>query len=338
MQTFLITFIVFLVTVSFFIFWASTGTNLKLDSEQPFINQASKEDFDISLTIGSWNIAWGYGMGSEGVNYAPKDKEHFLKALDDIVSVISSKDCDIVLLQEVDFGSRKSHGVDQLKYLADELGMNYAYAPSWKVNYLPFPYWPISSHFGRVYSGGAILSKYPIEKNRVVLHPKPKSNPWHYNLFYLSRYTQIVDVKIKNKTWSIFNNHLEAFAKKNRVIQAKEMVKFAKEESDLLVLGGDLNTTPTVASKKGSFPGYEEDDYENDPTYSIIAGIDGIKDALSTEEYLKDESRWFSFSSVRADRKLDYIFVNEMATVEEFEVLKVPVSDHYPLFAKIRLN
>lgn len=336
MQTFIVTFLVFSASICLLIFWASSGP-LQLDSEQAFTNQVSSNDHEM-ITIASWNVAWAYGMGSEGVNYMPKNREHFLRSLDDIVKVLRERDCDIVLLQELDFGSSKSHGVDQLKYLADKLGMNYAYAPSWKVNYLPFPYWPVSSHFGRVNSGGGVLSKFPIEKNRIILHEKPKSNPWHYNLFYLSRYTQIVDMKIGNKVWSVYNNHLEAFAKNNRILQAKQIAKLASEDKDVLIVGGDLNTTPPVANKKSNFAGYEEDDYENDPTYEIISKIDGIKDTLSTQEYLKEEQRWFSFSSARPDRKLDYIFVNERATVKEFDILKSPVSDHFPLFAKVQIN
>ncbi|MCO4754412.1 MAG: endonuclease/exonuclease/phosphatase family protein [Bacteriovoracaceae bacterium] len=338
MQTTLIIFLVSLLSLGIFIKWASSGADFGNATEQKVINTNLEHSVDDTVTIMSWNIAWAYGMGSEGVAYEPKDKKHFISALNKISDVIKSRDCDIVLLQEVDFNSAKSHGIDQLKYLADKLNMNVAYAPSWRLNYLPFPYWPIKNHFGRVDSGGAILSKFPIKSNEVILHEKPKSNPWHYNLFYLSRYTQFVKVQIKDKLWLVSNNHLEAFAKENRKNQVKSLVQKLSNTQDILVVGGDFNTTPSSASKKGKFSGYPDDDYEDDQSYELMSEVQGIKDTLDKQTYSENEKAWFTFSSVRPDRKLDYLFVGEDFEVEEFDVIQTPVSDHFPIWTRIKLN
>ncbi|MEX0797989.1 MAG: endonuclease/exonuclease/phosphatase family protein, partial [Bacteriovoracaceae bacterium] len=235
------------------------------------------------------------------------------------------------------FDSGRSHHFDQLKFLGEKCNMNYAYVTCWSANYIPYPYWPIRKHFGKMLSGGGILSRFPIVNNEVFLHKKPAANSWWYNLFYLYRFTQIATIKIAGKEMAVANNHLEAFNKKNRRDQAKTMVKRLNLNKDVLAAGGDFNTTPPNATRKSGFEGYPKDDYEDDSTYeSLVSGL-FLKDALKTDDYLREEKRWFTFSSVKPSRKLDYIFVKEDIPLEEFEVIQTPVSDHFPVQAKIRL-
>lgn len=320
-----------------FAVWASLEGPFGKEKREYIVNvsESSKDEVK-KLKVISWNIAWGYGMGSEGTNYVPKSRQSFIDGLNSMAETIKAQNADIVLLQEVDFDSHKSHNIDQLKYLSDKLGMNRAYAVSWDLNYLPFPYWPVSSHFKKVSSGGGILSRFPITDNKVVLWDKPKSNAWWYNIFYLFRYSQIATVRFNGKDNVIVNSHLEAFDKTNRQRQARELSQVLKERESVLVVGGDFNTTPPEAKKQAGFEDIR-DDYAGDSTYGIIASAPGLKDTLSLEDYRSDERKWFTFSSVSLSRKLDYIFVDENVAVKEFEVIQTPASDHLPVSATLEI-
>jgi endonuclease/exonuclease/phosphatase family metal-dependent hydrolase len=149
--------------------------------------------------------------------------------------VIKETKADIVLLQEVDFDSRRSGNIDQLKVLANITGLRYgAYALNWKAGYVPYPYWHPNRHFGKINSGGAVLSRHLIKINRVTVHPKPESNSWIYNAFYNFRLSQYVEIDFGEKTFAIINNHLEAFNIKNREEQASAMLWMVNELKNTL--------------------------------------------------------------------------------------------------------
>ena len=96
------------------------------------------------MKVLTWNISYGYGLGSEGSSaahpYEPKDRSHFELALRSIAGVIQTIDPDIALLQEVDFGSHRSHNQNELEILAGSTGLlHHRPIVSWNVPYLPYP-------------------------------------------------------------------------------------------------------------------------------------------------------------------------------------------------------
>lgn len=336
----LITLVPF-ISLLVFILWACQGSSFGRKHKDLIVNDhinrptAESGSAIEKVNILSWNIAWGYGIGSEGSHYIPKNRESFVQALDSMAQTIKGANADIVFLQEVDFSSSKSHGIDQLDYLAKKLGMNRAYAVSWDLNYLPFPYWPFKNHFGKVCSGGGILSRFPIESNKVLLWDKPKANAWWYNIFYLFRYSQVAKVEINGQSYELVNSHLEAFDKVNRAKQAQKAIELISKDSTL-VFGGDLNTTPPIAKRKSNFSDVR-DNYEEDSTYEIVSASGFLKDSLSLDQYGKDEKRYFSFPSVGANRKLDYLFIKKDLEGGEFKVIQTPVSDHLPVAVEVFL-
>src|SRR5690606_19007578 len=141
--------------------------------------QTPQED---KLKIMTWNMAFAHGLGSEGVGYNKHPKEHYEKNLNEISQFVKDNEVDILLLQEIDFKSERTYFIDQADFISKKTGLSYiAYAPTWDNRYIPFPYWPISKQFGRMNSGGAILSRYPIVDNQVYLFNKPAGNPFWYN-------------------------------------------------------------------------------------------------------------------------------------------------------------
>ena len=287
------------------------------------------------IKVLSWNLGFLYGKGSEGPGYSLREKAFFTTQLDKLVREIDAWGADILCLQEIDFDSHRSAGIDMASYLAAKANYPYvAQAVSWEANYIPFPYWPLKNNFGRMRSGGAILSKYPLKDHEVTLLAKPAAQPWWYNLFYLHRYYQRVTVELGKKKIKLVNLHLEAFDKTDREGQVRKLV--GKAELDKIdVIAGDFNMVPSSAMKKSKFPG--GDDYENDSSFAVMAKS-GLSEVIPEEIYSLSEQSYFTFPAWAPDRRLDYIFYRPELKMMKAEVLRSALSDHLPIRASFQID
>jgi len=341
MKMILGTIIFFLFFVFIFLSWSSYPWSLnKATVQSTIINiepemMVDVEEIPSVIKIVTFNIGFLYGRGSEGSGYEHRDIEFYEKALVHISKEMIHWDADIVFLQEIDFDSSRSHYIDQAKFIATKAGYPFvAEAISWEANYIPFPYFPLRNNFGKMNSGGAILSKYPLSDHQVTLLTKPLSQPWWYNLFYLHRYFQKVSVTIGDKKFNLMNLHLEAFDKANRKEQIEILLEEVKK-SKIDFIAGDFNMVPTSALKKSKF--FNDDDYENDPSYELMKKSN-LFEVIPEEIYGKDEARFFTFPAWRPDRRLDYIWYNSSLKMMKAEVLPSASSDHLPLKATFQIN
>jgi len=328
----LITLIVLILIFFLVIGYMSYGNQLKSGS-QPYKNVTFKDLDDSKIKVMSWNVSFFFGPGSEGLKYEHAEKNEYEKKIMSAINLIKSVNPDILLIQEIDFKSYKSSYMNQVEILAQELGYNYAYARTWKINYLPYPKGRLKNHFKDIDSGGAIFTKFPMTKNYVHLLERPKD--FILKLFYPHRYAQCVTLKIGDSEYQIINTHLEAFKKKNREKQAKELKEIALSQSSLLLIGGDFNTTPKNAKNKTTFKDFDFDSYEGDSTYNLFT--DFLRDTLKDEDYENDELKYFTFSSELRERKLDYIFIRKQSESLKFEVLASNSSDHLPILCEIKI-
>jgi endonuclease/exonuclease/phosphatase family metal-dependent hydrolase len=203
----------------------------------------------MNLKVLSWNIAFGYGEGSEGTTgYQQKPRQHFEETLDAMAEFIRNVNIDIVLLQEVDFHCHRSHHLNQLDWLARKTDLHYrTEVISWDKFYVPYPGLNPKNHFGEMKSGGGILSKFPLSPIMIELLPKPKENFALYNYFYLSRYLQLVQAEIEpGRKLNLMNLHLEAFSQENRALH---LVKVQNRLVDygIHLAGGDFNGAPALS-------------------------------------------------------------------------------------------
>jgi len=295
-----------------------------------------------SIKVMTWNISYAYGIGSEGKNYQSKSRDHYINHLEKIAETIREQNADVVLIQEIDFAGKRSYDIDQLKFLAEKTGLVYgARAKSWRAGYVPFPYWPPSEHFGKLDSGGAVLSRFPIKQNLVSLYPRLKEQPWWYRYFYPLRYHQMVDVLINNQSYWLANLHFEAF---NQVARFREAKKLANQmdsfnRGNLLAVGGDFNTTPSEAKKRNEFGDHTDDSYVGDDTLGLFRSVHKFSEAIQIDDYVANEARYFTFPSTVPNRRLDYIFVNKSNRFFDGRVVDAgDVSDHLPFMVKIELN
>ena len=198
-----------------------------------------------TITVMTWNMAYARGVNEDNSVNDAGTRATVAQRLEGMAALVRERGVDVLLLQEIDFASRRSHHVDQMRVVGRAGGFRYgARAVSWRANYIPYPYWPPSQHYGPVLSGGAVLSRFPICQNLVTLHPKPSSQPWWYNLFYLFRYAQFVQVEIQGTKRWVVNNHLEAFDTANRMEQARALSTLVSVRRNVLCVGGDMNCLP----------------------------------------------------------------------------------------------
>lgn len=331
------TLISFVILVIGSFFWATYPWELNTNDQ--IFSKVTQKKIPLrpsTLKLMTWNMAYAYGVGSDGVGYNRKSKDFILKNLDEVVRIINEVNPDIVCLQEVDFEAKRSGYVNQAEYLFKHLPFSYmASSFSWDINYLPFPYYDLQNHFGQIKSGQVILSKYPIVKSKTHLLDTGE-HPFWYKMFLYRRYLQLVEIKVDSEVIEIGNTHLEAFEKNLRMKQAKQVAQFATSEK-LDFLCGDFNSVPSVALKKSGF--YDEVDYFEDTSLESIASVD-FNDVIDLPTYQTGESAYFTFPSDKPDRKIDYIFYQKKWTPLKSSIIpfegSLP-SDHFPLVSEFNL-
>lgn len=294
-----------------------------------------------TLRVVVWNLSWAYGWGSEGSGSA-KPAEHFEQTLEKMGAVLRKVSPDLILMQEVDLGASRSFDTNQAEALARAVGLPWmAEAVSWEANYLPFPYWPPKDHFGRVRSGGAILSRFPITKNVIELYPKPEENSFVYNMGYLFRYLQHAEIELRGQSVPIFNAHLDAFSSKNRQAHAGHISRrLTTEMHPWMIFGADMNTVPPESSVRSGYPDEPTTAHDDDISISRLRAVEGLRDTLNPDDFVAHEADYFTFPAQAPNRKLDFIFAGSGYEVVSFRVLKEAgeLSDHLPVFAELRLR
>jgi endonuclease/exonuclease/phosphatase family metal-dependent hydrolase len=307
-------FIAFIV----FFFWGSS----------PAYNQEAYQtyrydDADLpksKLKVMTYNLGYLSGMK----NNLPEDMPYdlFQNNLRRCRQLLDSLDPDIIGFQEIDFASARSHHQNQLDSLS--AGYHQAYASvNWNKRYVPFPYWPPRYHFGKMLSGQAILSKYPISKTETKVLKKPVNAPFYYNAFYLDRLVQMAVIEVGERKLMIMNLHLEAFDAETRESQAITVRNLYEQYARTMpvILMGDFNSTPYWTP-------------EADNAMRTILGAEHIACAVSRSRYDARPEAYYTFSSGQPGQRIDYVLYNDnyikpvsARTVKEAG----EISDHLPV-------
>ncbi len=149
-----------------------------------------------------------------------------LEGLDKVVEVIRATAPDIVALQEVDIGSRRSGGLDQLALLAERTGLRY------------FAHFRTTTLYGGDY-GPAVLSRYPLEKvEQHALPVEPGMEP---------RTVAHALVNVNGREVSVYATHLtkRPFNGGLRVRQGAAILSLMERDPRPKLLMGDMNDVPT---------------------------------------------------------------------------------------------
>ncbi len=329
---FIVILAIVLLIVAFY-FWGSASNYDPEDYDNIIVYKA--DNLPIlrdTLSILTYNIGYLSGM----TNNLPvaRTQKLFANNLSSTNSLLKNLNPDFVGLQEVDFNAKRSFEVNQMEEIASSGGYDYAsMAVNWDKNYVPFPYgWP-KNHFGQVYSGQAILSKYKIIENNLTVLMKPEGKPFYYNAFYLDRIAQVDKVDINGTEIILINVHLEAFDVTTREKQAKTLLKLYRKYADNypVLLFGDFNSTPPNAVNP----------YAIEQTMNTLLSEPGLRAAISDSTYLANEQNYFTYDSRNPDIKIDYILYNsdKIKAIDAQVVSEAgEISDHLPVFLRFILK
>lgn len=324
-----------------FLYWAHLGST----SHEAFIGGVCSDNAHTpkSIRIVTYNIANGRGSIPDGVNL--QNKQTMKRNLNGIADFLRDVNADIVFLQEVDFASKRSDYINQAKYLTDKAGYScFACVTNWVKNYIPYPYWPISQHFGQMKSGQCILSKFPVKHNQRVALPQRQDKPFYYTAFYYDDAIQSANIEIDNRAFVVFNVHQEAINIENKEREIRMLIDAIKDTSNpYVIVAGDFNALPPIASLKNNFPDLKGTpwanlDVTNDRTMEyFISSLPNFVEAIP-KTFTSDNM--FTFPADSPNRRLDYIFFSKSLKRLAGQIMNPPgaISDHRPLYVELEIN
>jgi endonuclease/exonuclease/phosphatase family metal-dependent hydrolase len=286
------------------------------------------------LVVATWNVHYGAGPTLDRGAVATRDE--VIANLDAIATWIRESNVDIVALQEVDRAGNRGHGIDQLEWLRRATGLDHvAWTATWDMPYVPWPGLDPRVHIGRVRSGQAVLSRYPLSKPK--RHPlvQPASNGWLWNAFYLHRALLEVWADLGDgRELRILNAHFEAFDIPNKELHADATKALLNATGPWVILLGDMNAVPPEAASRKRFDDEPETDLTTDRTIGTLRSI-GLREVVPAEVYAASEAPWFTFPAHAPNRRLDYIFHGPALEVRTASVprMEAPPSDHLPVLA-----
>jgi endonuclease/exonuclease/phosphatase family metal-dependent hydrolase len=258
---------------------------------------------------------------------------------------LADSNADLVLLQEVDSGARRTCYLDELALLRNALPQemhNLATAYYWKSKFVPHP-----KILGPAGTKLVVFSRYRLARARRFQLPYTSGNLIERD-FNLKRAILEVELPLANGDFlTVLNTHLEAFPKNTQVMERQiqkvlERLHWSGRRNRPWILGGDFNLLPPGQSARLS-PEHRANHREPSEIGSIYErypGVPTVAEATGSEM-----NRCFTFTQRSSRgripvRTLDYLFAAPSVTIERYRVQQegmLNVSDHLPLIAEFAL-
>ncbi|TWT60572.1 hypothetical protein Pan54_12860 [Rubinisphaera italica] len=180
-----------------------------------FQSANAQADEPLVLRVLCYNIHYGQGM----------DKVYDIPRL---AKVIEKAKPDLVALQEVDVGVRRSGQLHEARQLADLTGLKVRFGPT--------------QHYEGGLFGNAILSRFNYEDVHIQPLPYTESTPEQTTY---PRAAISVIVRLPNKMPVRFiSTHFQHNVPEDRVAEAKAINQFFDDRSIPTILAGDMNAKP----------------------------------------------------------------------------------------------
>lgn len=312
-------------------------------------------DVPDTLHVMTWNIKFGGGridfffdcFGDRVV----MSQDEVIRHLTDVAEFLNATQPDVLFVQEIDVDSKRSAFVEQLEWLLNHTHLNYGvYASQWKASFIP------SDGLGRMNSGVAILSRWPLSDARRIALPLIKEQNPLVRYFYLKRCLLECSMDINGRQVTLLTTHTEPYAadgtKKRQLDQIFNRLVELDDAGEAFILGGDLNALPPGTDKVKGFPDsvcppgkFDADDYSAESDW-LTPFYERFRAAVPLEAYQADNAPYFTHTVDGIgfwNRKLDFIFSNRQF-VEGSDITwqdesrggfaTMPISDHCPVSVK----
>jgi endonuclease/exonuclease/phosphatase family metal-dependent hydrolase len=343
----LIIFIVLAVIVGAVLVWLTAVEYKPADHEIVTVESLEGEARQIAPGDSMKILAWNIGFGALGDNadffmdggkmVYPADEMRVRTNIDALVSEVTAQDADIVMFQEIDTDSDRSYHIDQTGVF-DGLGFNnMAFAYNFKVEYAPVPIPPM----GKIYSGIATYSDYPISSAERIQLPCPFS--WPIRTFNLKRCLLVTRIPVEGgKEIVLINLHLEAYDDgEGKAAQTQMLMNILNEESgkgNYVIVGGDFNQSfSNVPCKYQVYPEQwqpgviDVSPFENDWQFIMNNEIPTCRSLYYPLKGNEDDIQYYM---------VDGFILSGNITVDSYEIhdLGFENSDHNPQILTITLN
>ena len=303
-----------------------------------------------NLTIMSWNIGFA-AQGADtdcfldgGTMVIQTDEEGVNANLSAISETISSYNPDMMLLQEVDKDSKRSHNIDQYAYLQGEFaGYSNSFALNYSTLYVPYPF---PTTYGKVNAGLATFTKVtPESSTRISL---PCSFSWPMSTVNLKRCLLVDRIKIEGteKELVIVNLHLEAYDDgEGKAAQTKQLCELLQSEYDkgnYVIAAGDFNQTfsncdtsayPTI-DVPWQPPVVDVTEFGDDFTLMMDNSVPTCRSLDKVYTGADHDASAFQYYMIDGIIASDNITVNELKTIDT----DFAYSDHNPIIMSITLD
>ena len=304
--------------------------------------------FPDTLKVMTWNIKFGGGridffFDCHGERVIMEESE-VLENMSAVAEKIREVNPDILMIQEADVNAKRSAFVDQVQYLLDNTGFNFAaYASQWKAKHIP------SDGIGKMDSGNAILSKWKFTDAKRITLPLIKSQNFIVRYFYLKRNILGIKLEHEGKTLHLLTTHASAYAKddtkKKQLDIIKSHIDSLKQNGERFIFGGDFNSLPPYSKQTSQFDDsactdgdFEADNYAEETDW-MIPFYEDYNPAILLEDYKNDNSKHFTHTTDKNgywNRKLDFLFTNGAFIPNSGTTLQqwMQVSDHAPIIVE----
>jgi endonuclease/exonuclease/phosphatase family metal-dependent hydrolase len=222
--------------------------------------------------------------------------------LGDIAALVKSTDADLVLLQEVDRGTNRSGGTDQVEVLQKHTKYDAAFGAS------------LLRYDGGEY-GIALLSRGGIGYQSTIPLPVAPAQT-RAGGSHEPRIAQLVLTAVHGDNWYVLNTHLdpsEGQARAQEVARLIDRVALQRAGSTPFVVGGDFNSTP------------------EDPVQQTLKTA-GLRDA-----WLEcGQGDGFTYPADAPRKRIDYLFLTGNLHCSAARVIDTRISDHRPVLVTLK--
>ena len=220
-----------------------------------------------------------------------------------VAELVRNTEADLVLLQEVDQGTRRSGNVDQPAVLAARTGFHVAFGSA-------------LDYDGGKY-GVAILSRWPILRDTLIHLPVTPAQQ-RAGGSHEPRGALRATVAGPKGVITVINTHLDPSGddrwRRQEADSIASLVAQARRTNQLVIAGGDFNSTPESAVQRA------------------LRGS-GLRD--SWMECASGDG--FSYPADRPAKRIDYLFLTGEIRCSSARVIDTPSSDHRPVLVELSL-
>lgn len=298
--------------------------------------------WNVQFMAGKNYVFWHDTPNFDGPHERPSP-EDIARTLAEASRVIRDENPDIVLLQEVDDGDRRTDHQDQLGRLLALLPPEYSSHVSafyWKAGFVPHP-----RILGSAGMKLATVSKYRISHARRHQLALPPNDPVTRQ-FSTKRAILEARLPLSNGAeFVVLNTHLDAFAAgtntmRLQVAEIDSILTALRSDAVAWALGGDLNLLPPDQAAYHRLPeshkSYYQPNSEIAPLYQKYQVLPKWEDVTGL-----DYQNWFTHlpndpAAAGLDRTIDYLIFPKQARVDTHYVRQhdtLKISDHLPVIA-----